>query len=82
MKILDKITDRESLEISQDNLCDEVPFNKVINHQCSGCNFAIKRTHHRFFLEYIPKTKRNVVKGMKREKVFFLRKKIYDGQAS
>ena len=24
--------------------------------QCSDCNFAIKRTHHRFFLEYVFKT--------------------------
>ena len=80
MKILDKITDRESLEISQDNLCDEVPFNKVISHQCSGCKFAIKTTHHRFFLEYIPKT--NCRKRNEKRKSLLFEKNIYDGPAS
>ena len=68
MKILRKLTDCETLEISQENFYDEVSFSKVINLQCSGCNFAIKRTHHRFFLEYVPKT------SLKRNKKSFLRK--------
>ena len=49
MKMLGEITDCESLEISQENFCDEVSSSKVTNLQCSDCNFAIKRTHHSFF---------------------------------
>ena len=29
---------------------------KVTNLQCSDYNFAIKIAHHRYFLEYVPKT--------------------------
>ena len=56
MKMLGKITDCESLEISQENFYDEASFSKVTNLQCSDCNFPIKRTHRRFLLEYAPKT--------------------------
>ena len=54
--MLEKITDCESLEISQENFYDAVSFCKVTKLQCSDCNFAIERTHHRFYLEYVPKT--------------------------
>ena len=53
MKMLWKITDCESLEISQENVYDRVSFSKNTNLQCSDCSFGIKRTHHRFFLEYL-----------------------------
>ena len=75
-----KINDCESLEISQENFYDGISFYKNTNLQCSDCNFAIKRTHQGFFLEYLQKT--NCLKRIKREKVFFLRKTVYDGQAS
>ena len=52
MKMLGEINDCESLEISQEKFYDEVSFGKVTNLQCSDWNFAIKRTHHSFFLEY------------------------------
>ena len=55
MKILRKIINCESLEISQENFYDEVSFNKFTVLHCSDCNFTIKRTHHRFFLEYVYK---------------------------
>ena len=54
--MLRKITDGESFEISQKNAYDGVSFSKVINLQSSECNFAIKKTHRRYFLEYVPKT--------------------------
>ena len=66
MKMLGKITDCESLELFQANFYDRLSVSKLTNLQCSGCNIAIKRIHHRSFLEYVPKT---------RERVFFLRKK-------
>ena len=56
MKMLRKITDDKSLEISQENVYEEISFRKVTNLQCSDCNFVIKITHHRYFLEYVPKT--------------------------
>ena len=31
-------------------------FSKITSLHCSDCNFAIKRTHHRLFLEYVSKT--------------------------
>ena len=77
MKMLGEITDSESLEISQENFPDEVSFSKVTNLQCSACNFAIKRTHHSFFLEYVPKTS-----FLKKNKSLFWGKKAYDGPAS
>ena len=55
--MLEKITNYESLGISQENFYyDAVSFCKVTKLQCSDCEVAIKRTHHRFFLENIPKT--------------------------
>ena len=51
-----KIIDCKSLEISQEKFYDRVSFSKVARLQCSNCNFAIKRTHRRFFLEYVTKT--------------------------
>ena len=56
MKMLRKIIDCESLESSQENVYDGVSFSKVASLQCSDCNLALKRTHHRFFLKYVPKT--------------------------
>ena len=46
----------DSLEISQENFYDEVSFSKVTGLHCSDCNVDLKSTHHRFFLEYVPKT--------------------------
>ena len=56
MKMLRKITDDNSLEISQENVYEGISFRKVTNLQCSNCNFAMKIAHHRYFLEYVPKT--------------------------
>ena len=53
--MLRKIIDGEKLKTSQKNVYDRV-FSKVTNLQCSGCNFVIKKTHHRYFLEYVQKT--------------------------
>ena len=78
MKMLGKITDCESLEISQEKFYDEVSFSKVTNIQWSDCNFAIKRPHHRFFLEYVPKT--SLKKNKKRKSLLF-EEKDYDGPA-
>ena len=71
--MLGKIIDCESLEISQEHFYDVVSFSKVTILQRSDCNFAIKRTHHRFFLGYVPKT--SCLKKNKKRKRFFLRKK-------
>ena len=49
--MLRKKIDWESLEIFQKNFYNEVSFSKVTNLYFSDCNFTIKRTHHRFFLE-------------------------------
>ena len=56
MKMLRKIIDSKSLEISQENVYEGVSFSKVTNLQCSDCNFAIKIAHHRCYTEYVPKT--------------------------
>ena len=56
MKMLRKIIDGKSLEISLGNVYEEISFSKDTNLQCSDCNFAIKIAHHRYFLEYAPKT--------------------------
>ena len=56
MKMLRKITDGKSLEISQENVYKGVSFSKVANLQCPDCNFAIKIAHHRYFFENVPKT--------------------------
>ena len=57
MKMLRKIIDGKSWEISQENAYEGVSFIKVTNLQCSGCNFAIKIAHHRYFSGHVPKTK-------------------------
>ena len=51
-----KTIDCKSLEISQENVYDEVFFNKVTNLQCSDCNFANKIIHYRYFFENVPNT--------------------------
>ena len=56
MKMLRKIIDGKSLDISQENVYEGVSFSKVTNLQCSDCNFAIKIARHRYFSEYVPKT--------------------------
>ena len=56
MKMLRKIIDGKSLEISRENVYEGVSFSNVTNLQCSDCNFAIKIAHHGHFLEYVPKT--------------------------
>ena len=65
------------MEISQENFYDGVSFSKVTNLQCSDCNFAIKRTHHRFFLQYLPKT--SCLKKNEKRKSLLFEKKVYDG---
>ena len=78
MKMLQKIIDCESLEISLGNFYNGVSFRKVASLKCSDCNFAKKRTHHIFFLEYVPKT--SYIK--KYLKSSFFEKKVYGGPAS
>ena len=56
MKMLQKIIDQGSLETSEENFYDGVSSSKVASLQCSDYNFAIKRTHQRFFLEYVMET--------------------------
>ena len=68
MKMLRKITDDKCLEISQENVCEGISFRKVTNH------FAIKIAHHRYFLEYVPKTS-----FLKKQ---YFEKKVYGGPAS
>ena len=80
MKMLGKTTDCDSLEISHENFYDGVSFSKVKNIQSSGCNFSIKRTHHRFFLEYVPKT--SCLKRNEKTKSLLFEKKVYDEPAS
>ena len=53
MKMLRKIIDGKSLGKTS---VKEFVSVKVINLQCLDCNFAIKIAHHRYFLEYVPKT--------------------------
>ena len=74
MKMLRKIIDGKSLEISQEKVYEGVSFSKVTNLQCSDCNFAIKIAHHRYFLEYVSKTRR-----LKKQN---FEKKLYVGPAS
>ena len=64
MMMLHKIIDCQSLEISQENFYDGVSFSKVATLclQCLDCNFAIKRAHRRFFLEYELKTSLKKIK--------------------
>ena len=77
MKMLRKMINCERLEISQENLYDGVSVSKVTNLQCSDWNFAIKRTHRRFFLEYVPKT--SCLKNNGKSKSLFFEKKVYGG---
>ena len=51
MKMLRKIIDAKSLEISRENVYEGVSFSKVTNLQCSDCNFAIKMTLKDTFLK-------------------------------
>ena len=74
MKILRKIIDGKSLEISQENVYEGVSFSKITNLQCSDCNLAIKITHHRSFLECVPETR-----CLKKQ---YFKKKVYGGPAS
>ena len=74
MKMLRKIIDGKSLEISQENVYEGVSFSKVTNLQCSDCNFAIKIAHHRYFLEYVPNTS-----CLKKQ---YFKKKVYGGPVS
>ena len=74
MKMLRKIIDDKSLEISQENVYEEVSFSKVTNLQCLGCNFAIKIAHHRYFLGYVPRTS-----CFKKQ---YFEKNVYGGPAS
>ena len=63
--MLRKTVDWENLKIFQKNFYNGVSFSKVTSPHFSGCNFTIKRTHHRFFLEYVPKTschKKNILR--------------------
>ena len=74
MKVLRKIIDGKSLEISRENVYEEVSFSKVTNLQCSDCNFAIKIAYHRYILSYVPKTS-----CFKKQ---YFEKKAYGGPAS
>ena len=74
MKMLRKIIDGKSLEISQENVYVGVSFSKVTSLQRSDCNFAIKIDHHRYFLEYVPKTS-----CLKKQ---YFEKKVYGEPAS
>ena len=56
MKMLEKIIDCKSLGISEENVYDGVYFSNATNLQCTDCNSAIRNLHHRFFLQYAPKT--------------------------
>ena len=53
--MLRKKIDWESLKIFQKNFY-RVSFSRGTSVQFSDCNFTIKKTHHRLFLEYILKT--------------------------
>ena len=69
-----KIIDDKSLEISQENVYEGVSFGTVTSLQFSNCNFAIKIDHHRYILEYVPKTS-----CLKKQ---YFEKKVYDGTGS
>ena len=73
MEILRKIIDSKN---SQGNFYGGVSFSRVTSLQFSGCNFAIKGIHLRFFLGNVPKTKQTKNKNKnKTKKSLFLRKK-------
>ena len=69
MEILKKIIDCKN---SQGNFYGGVSFSRVTSLQFSGCNFAIERILHKFFLGNAPKT--GCLKKIK--KVFFLEKSL------
>ena len=77
MEISREIIDCKSLENSWGNLYGGVSFSKVIRLQFSGCNFAVKRIHHRFILGNIPKTS-----CLKNKQGLFFERKIYSEPAS
>ena len=54
MKMLQKIINCKSLDISQENVYDGVYFSNAANLHCTDCNSTIKDLHRRFFLEYAP----------------------------
>ena len=65
MKMLGKVIDCESLEVSQENVYDRVSFTKVKTLTSSDRNFTLKRTNDRFILEYVPKAscyKKNILR--------------------
>ena len=72
MKMLLKIIDGKSLEVSQEN--EGVSFSKVTKLQFHYCNFAIKIAQHRYLLEHVPKT--SCIKKQ------YFEKKVYCGPAS
>ena len=72
--MLRKIIEGKSLGISQENVYEGVSFSKVTNLLCSDCNFAMKIAHHRYLLEYVPKT------SCLKKQCF--EKKVYGGPAS
>ena len=76
MEILQKIVDCKKVENSRGNLYDRVSFSKVINLPFSGCNFAMKRIHHRFFLENVPQT--SCLKKKTKKSIFLRKKSIVD----
>ena len=59
--------------ISQENVYEGVSFSTVTKLQPSDGNFAIKIAHHRYFLEYVPKTS-----YFKKQ---YFEKKVYGGSA-
>ena len=65
MKMLRKINDCESFEMSQESVYDGVLFSKVVCLQCPDCSSSIKRLHHRFFPQYVSKSsclKKNILR--------------------
>ena len=78
MEILRKIIDCKSLGNSQGNCYGGVSFSRVTSLQFSGCNFAIKGIHHRFFLGNVPKkqNKQKAKTKTQQKKVFFWEKSL------
>ena len=72
MEILRKIIHIKSSENPDGNFYDGVSFSTVKSLQFSDCYFAIKRIHHIFFLENVPKT------SCLQKIVFFEEKSIMD----
>ena len=70
MKMLRKVNDSASLEISQENVYDANSFSKVASLLCSDCSLVIKRTRNRLFMEYVSKSS-CLRKNKKRKSLFF-----------